>query len=133
MGDKRIICAHCTKRIASADDLMVVAFFGLVLRPYHTACYGEREKSLTYQWFTESYPVNHAPGNWAAVTGLIGSVVAFAIVLSQTSRVGWAVLIFLLGLWPAVLRLISFLRFERPLIMGERDSSWSEPPEGMQQ
>lgn len=120
---KRILCAYCKKPIVYAHDLMVVAYFGLVLRPYNTACYGEKEKSLAYQWFTTSYPVNHDPYNVAAGLGLIGSLVSFVIVLSHTSSVGWAVVASLPGLWPVALRLISYLRFERPIILGELGGS----------
>ncbi len=100
---------------------MVVACLGLVLRPYHTPCYGEMEESVAYRWFTRSFPVNHGPGDFAAVAGLAGSLVIFVVVLSNTFNVGWALLDSFL--WSAVLRLVSYLWFERPVVLCEPSGS----------
>ncbi len=110
---KPIHCAKCYQEITDPHDLMVVAKLGLVLRPYHTSCYGEVEKTLAHQWLTESRPVNHRPGNVAALLGLLLGLLAM--LLLRRASPGAAILLTLLGFWPVALRVSSYALFERPL------------------
>lgn len=113
---KSIHCAKCHQKILDPHDLMVVAELGLVLRPYHTSCYGEMEKTLAHQWFTGSRPVNHRPGNLAALLGMLLGLMAM--LLLRRASPGTAIA--LLGFWPVALRVFSYVLFERPLLCEHR-------------
>lgn len=117
---KSIYCAKCHQKILDPHDLMVVAELGLVLRPYHTSCYGEMEKTLAHQLFTGSRPVNHRPGNLAALLGILLGLVA-ALSLRRASP-GAAIALALLGFWPVALRVFSYVLFERPLLCEHRQA-----------
>lgn len=111
---KSIHCAKCYQEITDPHDLMVVAKLGLVLRPYHTSCYGEVEKTLAHRW------VNHRPDN---VDALLGLLLGLLDVLSlRRVSLGATIALALLGFWPVVLRVSSYVLFERPLRRKHRPS-----------
>ncbi len=96
---------------------MVVSVLGFSLRPYHAACYAREQQRAGHHFLTRGTPINHGWGNFTAwASGLVGAVGGG--LLLGLGSVAEGVLILLVGAWQPVLRLLSYLWYERPLLRG---------------
>lgn len=110
-----VLCDRCILPITERHDLMVTAFLGVVPMKYHRICYAEREKEVVYQMFYLTYPVNFGMGNLRAVLSpLIAIGLAWG-VWSAAHSLLLTVFVSVVGIWPLVLRLFVYWRYERPL------------------
>lgn len=116
MGRVSIPCDRCGNDIEYPDDLMVSALWGLIPKKYHRVCYAEREKEVVYQIFYQTYPVNFGMGNLVAVLSPLLAVGLAWWVWKETHLFALVILLVLVGIWPLVLRLFVYWRWERPLI-----------------
>lgn len=97
---------------------MVNALWGLIPKKYHRICYAEREKEVVYQMFYLKYPVNFGMGNLIAVLSPLIAIVLVWEVWNTAHSLILSVFFGIGGIWPLVLRLFVYWRYERPL------SSW---------
>lgn len=111
-GDREsIICHECGLPIESQRDLIVTWSF-LILRPFHTACYGEALKDeRTFR--LSNYPMN---GPWATLWAVIGGLLAFIfLLLPSVQGIPGPLLSLLLVLFGVLPRLYSWWRYESRL------------------
>ncbi len=113
-----IPCDRCGIAITDPGDLMVTALWGLIPKKYHRICYAEREKEVVYQMFYLTYPVNFGMGNLIAVLSPLIAIVLVWGVWNAAHSLILSVFLGIVGIWPLVLRLFVYWRYERPL------SSW---------
>lgn len=118
MKHDTVLCDRCILPITEHHDLMVTAFLGLIPKKYHRICYAEREKEVGYQMFYLGYPINFGIGNLAAVLSPLITIGLIWRIWSASHSLILSVFLGIVGIWPLVLRLFVYWRYERPL------SSW---------
>ena len=115
MSKHAVLCDTCAREIDEVDDLYVVSHWGVSVRAYCRLCYANKEKTYWHHPRTGSIPINSRPVSVSLIAG------GFLAVLSVFFSSNWtAPIVLWFGLlWMGALRLIAFLRYERPLQLRE--------------
>jgi len=117
-----IICLECNKPITSRKELVTMAHFGILVRPYHISCFSKPVQSKSYMFMTPS-PVNGLSGTLITIfLPLLGIWIlyVFSLFKSWFSNIisYWITIVIIcliLILNPVYLRLYSYFVFERQL------------------
>ncbi|SIS47107.1 LIM domain-containing protein [Salimicrobium flavidum] len=102
-------CHYCNKPIRDRDEL-VTASKWLSIRPYHYRCYNLAAQEVETIGNNEK-PLNNIPNTVVSVIMLV--VAIFFLMTTTLGAVGN--LLGVLSLYPSIMRVLSYLRFERQL------------------
>ena len=111
----RVNCDICAKEIGNGDDLVVVAHWGVLVRPYCAECYDKTEKSYPRHSRAGSVQLNSGRITWGVATSLLTWAIVVTI-MQGTERL-WLLAIF--GgafVWMGILRAYSYFKYERRLL-----------------
>lgn len=112
---RHVNCSSCVKEISNGDDLVVVAQWGVLVRPYCVECYEKTEESYPRYSRTGSVRLNSGRTAWGLATSLLTWAIVSTI-MQGTERL-WLLAIF--GgafVWMGILRAYSYLKYERSLL-----------------
>lgn len=108
-------CDICAKEISNGGDLVMVAHWGVIVRPYCVECYENGERNYRSHSRTGSIRLNSGRTTWGLATSLIAWAVVLTIIQGTESL--WFLAIFGCAfVWMGVLRAYSYFKYERSLL-----------------